>query len=93
LEWAGGWSYSVYLVHVPANAVFGALPLSKLGAAIQWPVQMAFVMAASYLFVLLLNGHRMRWPTQRGKRLLGGRRAGYRAKRGLKRQWREDASA
>src|SRR5262249_32759853 len=52
LEWAGQWSYSVYLVHVPANAAFQMLSLPNLGFVLNWLAQMGFILTVSYLFYL-----------------------------------------
>jgi peptidoglycan/LPS O-acetylase OafA/YrhL len=52
LEWAGRWSYSVYLVHLPARALFTMMALPNLGYSINWLLQMGFIMAASYGFYL-----------------------------------------
>lgn len=55
LEWAGLWSYSLYLIHVPAGAlivqVYPALYTLSLG----WVLAIAFVLLASYTFYLLVE--------------------------------------
>jgi peptidoglycan/LPS O-acetylase OafA/YrhL len=52
LEWAGRWSYSVYLIHLPANALFAMLALPKLVPMANWLVQMGFILIASYVYYL-----------------------------------------
>ncbi len=55
LEWAGKWSYSVYLIHLPASALIDMQPLPNLGPILNWSVHMIFLMIASYLFYLLVE--------------------------------------
>ena len=66
----GTWSYSVYLVHVPANAVFGLLAPPNLGHALNWLTQMAFILGCSYLFYLIVEypGHVVARSVGRGAR-------------------------
>jgi peptidoglycan/LPS O-acetylase OafA/YrhL len=47
---AGLWSYSLYLMHIPAIMLFKKLPLPSLGYNLNWCANIAFIMAASYLF-------------------------------------------
>lgn len=53
LEWAGLWSYSLYLVHVPAMAVFKRRLSPGLHPALEWGLMILFVFGASYLFYLV----------------------------------------
>ncbi len=55
LEWCGRWSYSVYLCHVPAHALWVLLPLPNLGFAINWLMFVTFIMTASFLFYLAIE--------------------------------------
>jgi peptidoglycan/LPS O-acetylase OafA/YrhL len=54
LEWAGKWSYSLYLVHVAAGLVFARLALD-LSPATRWLAAITFVLAACYGFYLLVE--------------------------------------
>lgn len=59
LEWAGRWSYSIYLAHVPAKELFNMLALPNVGTMLNWLVQTGFILAASYFFYLCVEfpGH------------------------------------
>jgi peptidoglycan/LPS O-acetylase OafA/YrhL len=59
LEWAGKWSYSIYLTHLIASAVFARFRLTNLGPNLNWTRMFAFVMLFSYVFYLLIEkpGH------------------------------------
>ncbi|HRH96212.1 MAG TPA: acyltransferase [Prosthecobacter sp.] len=61
LEWAGKWSYSVYLIHLLADAAFTRLPMPNFGFNLNWLARMIFIFGASYAFYLLIEkpGHRM----------------------------------
>ena len=50
LERAGQRSYSVYLVHLPAHAVFALLAPPCLGPMLNWIVKMGFILSVSYVF-------------------------------------------
>ncbi len=52
LEWSGRWSYSIYLFHVPANAIFVMMATPNLGFAINWLMQMTFILSCCYIFYL-----------------------------------------
>jgi peptidoglycan/LPS O-acetylase OafA/YrhL len=47
---AGLWSYSLYLMHIPAIMLFKNLALPSFGYNLNWCTNIAFIMAASYLF-------------------------------------------
>lgn len=54
LVWAGGWSYSLYLVHPIVIGVFG--PYTVAGSPrLTWILLFISVLAASYLFYLLIE--------------------------------------
>ncbi|MCB1275572.1 acyltransferase [Prosthecobacter sp.] len=59
LEWAGTWSYSVYLVHLVAEAAHAQMPLPNLGFNLNWLVKMFVIFGASHVFYLLVEkpGH------------------------------------
>jgi peptidoglycan/LPS O-acetylase OafA/YrhL len=54
-EWAGKWSYSLYLIHIAAFHVFGNLNLPAFGYLADWGLKMTFILAASYVFFLLVE--------------------------------------
>jgi peptidoglycan/LPS O-acetylase OafA/YrhL len=66
LEWAGKWSFSVYLAHVPANAIYVTLSLPNLGPLLNWLVQMVFILIVSYAFYLLVE-----FPSHIASRAIG----------------------
>jgi peptidoglycan/LPS O-acetylase OafA/YrhL len=53
LEWAGLWSYSLYLMHMPAKPFFEALQLPNLGYFFNWTILCLFVLAFCYAFYLI----------------------------------------
>jgi peptidoglycan/LPS O-acetylase OafA/YrhL len=59
LEWAGKWSYSIYLMHMIAFAVLANFRPPDLGPKLNWIRMFVFVMGFSYLFYLLIEkpGH------------------------------------
>jgi peptidoglycan/LPS O-acetylase OafA/YrhL len=58
---AGAWSYSLYLIHATAQDIFLKLPIPNLGYLLNWIGAMAFCLAMSYIFYLLveLPSHRL----------------------------------
>jgi peptidoglycan/LPS O-acetylase OafA/YrhL len=65
LEWAGKWSYSLYLTHGLAQAAFLLLPQPNWGV-VNWVAQMLFVLLCSYVFALLFE-----FPSHRLARIVG----------------------
>jgi peptidoglycan/LPS O-acetylase OafA/YrhL len=59
LEWAGKWSYSLYLMHLIANAAFVRLNTPNLGFNLNWLQKFLFILSFSYGFYLLVEkpGH------------------------------------
>jgi peptidoglycan/LPS O-acetylase OafA/YrhL len=55
LEWAGLWSYSLYLFHVPAVAFFSKHFPSARGTAPGWVFMVLFVFAICYAFYLIIE--------------------------------------
>jgi peptidoglycan/LPS O-acetylase OafA/YrhL len=49
LEWAGQWSYSVYLFHVLALPIYLLFEMPNFGVFFNWFWKMFFIMATSYL--------------------------------------------
>lgn len=58
---AGLWSYSLYLMHIPAIAFFAKLHVPDLGYSVNWCATIAFIMGISYLFYLCVErpSHRL----------------------------------
>ncbi len=54
-EWAGKWSYSLYLMHIAMFHVFGYLKLPAIGYLADWGLKMTFILATSYAFFLLVE--------------------------------------
>ncbi|MGZ5581634.1 MAG: acyltransferase family protein [Usitatibacter sp.] len=77
LEWGGKWSYSLYLSHMYANLFFSKIVAGvELAPLIDWICRVAFVLAASYLFFLVVErpAHLLaRQLASRGLRSLGTR--------------------
>ena len=72
LERAGGWSYSLYLMHFPALWAFGALGLLRLplpGAAL-WLMEIALALGAAYVFYTLVE-RPSHWLARQFKRRKG----------------------
>jgi peptidoglycan/LPS O-acetylase OafA/YrhL len=55
LEWAGTWSYSIYLVHQLSQAIWHLTPQVNLGYLLNWFVSMSFILASSYAFAFLFE--------------------------------------
>ena len=55
LEWAGQWSYSIYLAHQLARTGLEKLHLPNLGFNLNWCVQLSFILLASYAFYRLVE--------------------------------------
>ncbi len=66
MEWAGTWSYSLYLIHPIGMAFFRTLPRAWPGAWAEWIFQMVFMGAFAYVFALLFE-----FPSHRLARLAG----------------------
>lgn len=72
-EWAGTWSYSIYLVHSPAFAVYKQIRPPYFGHLADWILKLAFVLVLSWLFHLAIEkpSHRLaqalarRWMARR----------------------------
>jgi peptidoglycan/LPS O-acetylase OafA/YrhL len=61
LAWAGLWSYSLYLLHVPAAQFIERLHLANPESAGSWVVLYALVLGMTYLFYLCIEmpSHRL----------------------------------
>jgi peptidoglycan/LPS O-acetylase OafA/YrhL len=61
---AGAWSYSLYLMHVPAMRIYAKLPVPNFGAEVNWCLAIGFILASAYVFYLVVErpSHRLaRW--------------------------------
>lgn len=58
---AGGWSYSLYLVHAPGMGFYARLPIPNLGYLFNWSATMLSSLSLSYVFYLLVErpSHRL----------------------------------
>jgi peptidoglycan/LPS O-acetylase OafA/YrhL len=58
---AGAWSYSLYLMHIPALMIFNKLRPPSLGYTVDWCATIAFIMGLSYFFYLCVErpSHRL----------------------------------
>ena len=71
LEWGGKWSYSLYLLHVPANGVYNHIFMPNLGFIINWFLRVGWTLGCSYVFYLLVEkpSHAFaRWVGRRGRK-------------------------
>lgn len=55
LEWAGSWSYSLYLVHITAFHAFDRCYTLRMGYVADWIVGLSFVLIAALGFYLLFE--------------------------------------
>lgn len=75
-EWAGTWSYSIYLVHGPAFAVYKQIRPAYFGHLADWILKLAFVLVLSWIFHMAVEkpSHRLaqflarRWTARRSDR-------------------------
>jgi peptidoglycan/LPS O-acetylase OafA/YrhL len=75
LEWAGKWSYSLYVTHKLTFILLGPLYLQGLGLIPGWTIRFALLLAGAYLFYLLVErpSHLLAYAV--GRRLAGPRLA------------------
>jgi peptidoglycan/LPS O-acetylase OafA/YrhL len=67
LEWAGTFSYSIYLLHFLAIAVYAKLMWPGLNALVSWIAQLGFILAISYLFFVVVES-RAHWLARAASR-------------------------
>lgn len=75
LEWAGTWSYSLYLVHSLAFALYKEIRPAYFGHLADWLLKLAFVLALAWVFHVLFErpAHRLaqflarRWIARRAR--------------------------
>jgi peptidoglycan/LPS O-acetylase OafA/YrhL len=63
---AGAWSYSLYLVHVPAMRIYSKFSVPNFGASLNWCLAIAFILGSAYVFYLVVER-----PSHRLARRLG----------------------
>jgi peptidoglycan/LPS O-acetylase OafA/YrhL len=63
---AGAWSYSLYLIHVPAMRIYAKLPVPNFGAGLNWCLAIGFILGSAYVFYLVVER-----PSHRLARRLG----------------------
>jgi peptidoglycan/LPS O-acetylase OafA/YrhL len=70
LAWGGLWSYSSYVIHVPAMRLYEKLNVVGINATVDWAMRVAFILVLSYLFYLAIEkpGHQL---ARRGARVFG----------------------
>jgi peptidoglycan/LPS O-acetylase OafA/YrhL len=58
---AGAWSYSLYLMHVPAMRIYAKLPVPNFGAELNWCLAIGFILVSAYVFYLVVErpSHRL----------------------------------
>lgn len=55
LEWAGAWSYSLYLMHIPAAVIFGMLPFTVGEPHGEWLAKYSFLLFFCYCFFRVIE--------------------------------------
>ena len=55
LEWAGGWSYSLYLVHAIAGNFLRKMLVGQFASLLGWCMLMSFVLLSSFVFALIFE--------------------------------------
>jgi len=55
LQWAGQWSYSLYLMHVAANVIFIRAAIPNFGFIVNWSLRFGWVLVVSYVFYLIVE--------------------------------------
>jgi peptidoglycan/LPS O-acetylase OafA/YrhL len=55
LEWAGRWSYSLYLFHVLGNELFNSIFGTSTSGMKNWVLRTFWILASSYVFYLLVE--------------------------------------
>jgi peptidoglycan/LPS O-acetylase OafA/YrhL len=61
MEWAGTWSYSLYLIHLPMAAFFDAGLAQRVAPKAVWIVKILMVVVAAVLFYLVVELPSHRW--------------------------------
>lgn len=66
LEWGGGWSYSLYLIHGTAFWAIHQMKVPMFGHVANWLITMSWVLFVSYVFYLICE-----YPSHRFARMVG----------------------
>jgi peptidoglycan/LPS O-acetylase OafA/YrhL len=69
-ERAGTWSYSIYLVHLHADALYQRFGLPYLGDLLQWLVKTSFALAVCYAFYRIVEKPSHELARHIGRKLL-----------------------
>jgi peptidoglycan/LPS O-acetylase OafA/YrhL len=75
LEWAGKWSYSIYLIHTLAQEIWHMVPHTNLGYFLNWLCNMLFLLVCSYAFAILVEFPSHRLTKSLGRRLTAWQKA------------------
>lgn len=61
MEWAGSWSYSLYLVHIIAHGLLVRHFASSFDTIVSWSGMMLFILVTSYIFAIVFefSSHQM----------------------------------
>ena len=54
-QWAGQWSYSLYLMHVAANVIFVRSAIPNFGFNVNWLLRFGWILVVSYVFYLMVE--------------------------------------
>lgn len=65
LEWAGSWSYSLYLIHAPLIFIFPILADGSVTHTVSWMIMIATILSISYVFALVVE-----FPSHRFARIM-----------------------
>ncbi len=55
MEWGGRWSYSLYLMHLPADTLFLSMAVPNLGFILNWCMRFLWLLICSYAFYLVIE--------------------------------------
>jgi peptidoglycan/LPS O-acetylase OafA/YrhL len=70
LEWSGTFSYSIYLFHILAIAIYAKALAPGWPALLNWIVQLGFILAISYLFYVVVESGAHRLARKAGRHAL-----------------------
>lgn len=71
IEKAGAWSYSMYLIHLHAQAIYLLVGLPAFPIPLGWLAHLAFLLCVCYLFYLLIEAPSHRLARQLSKKVSG----------------------
>jgi peptidoglycan/LPS O-acetylase OafA/YrhL len=70
LERNGKWSYSIYLMHLHGQAIYGMLVIPNLGAVLNWTVRNLFILIVCHAFYRLVEKPSHALAREAGNRIL-----------------------